>query len=135
MIYSSSAAHSIRTGTGTKDLLSRQEYFFPTEVYHAGVRMPRAILEGRMTRSAIRLLALTICATTLAGTSAASGTSHGKHIKKHGFRIVRPAWPGVSPPVQSGGVCPGMARSFDCKIWPPPFDEDPDRKVSGSDGA
>jgi hypothetical protein len=35
MIYSSSAAHSIRTGTGTKDLLSRQEYFFPTEVYHA----------------------------------------------------------------------------------------------------
>jgi hypothetical protein len=28
-----------------------------------------------------------------------------------------------------------MARSFDCKIWPPPFDEDPDRKVSGSDGA
>ena len=59
--------------------------------------MPWAILEGRMTRSAIRLLALTICATALAGAPAASGTSHGKHIKKHGFRIVRPAWPGVSP--------------------------------------
>ena len=97
--------------------------------------MPRAILEGRMTRSAIRLLTLIVGATTLAAAPAYPGTRHHKHIKKHGFRIVRPAWPDVSPPVQSGGVCPGMARSFDCKIWPPPFDEDPDRKVSGSDGA
>ena len=97
--------------------------------------MPRAILEGRMTRSAIRLLALTIFATTLAGAPAESGTSHGKHFKKHNFRTARPAWPGVGPPAQSGPVCPGMGRSFDCKIWPPPFDEDPDRKVSGSDGA
>ena len=88
-----------------------------------------------MTRSAIQLLALTICATTLAGAPAQSGTSHSKHIKKHAFRTVRPAWPGVSPPAQSGPVCPGMGRSFDCKIWPPPFDEDPDRKTSGSDGA
>ena len=46
-----------------------------------------------MTRSAIRLLALTIFATTLAGAPAESGTSHSKHIKKHSFRIVRPASP------------------------------------------
>ena len=57
-----------------------------------------------MTRSAIRLLALTIFATTLAGAPAESGTNHRKHIKKHGFRIVRPAWPGVSLPAQSGEI-------------------------------
>lgn len=88
-----------------------------------------------MSKSAIRLLALTIFATTLAGAPAESRTGHSKHIKKHGFRTVRPAWPGSSPPAQPGSVCPGIARSFDCKIWPPPIDEDPDRKISGSDGA
>jgi hypothetical protein len=31
---------------------------------------------------------------------------------------------------QSGDVCPGIGRSFDCKIWPPPFEDDPDRKTS-----
>jgi hypothetical protein len=90
--------------------------------------------ERRMSKSAIRLLALTIFATTLAGAPAESGTSHSKHIKKHSFRIVRPAWPAVSPPAQSGEVCPGIGRSFECRIWPPPINEDPDRKISGSDG-
>jgi hypothetical protein len=103
-----------------------------------------------MTRSAIRVLALTIFATTVAGAPAEAGTPHGKHItgkqitrkqitrkhiKRHVFRTAPPSWPGVSSPAPSGGVCPGMGRSFDCRIWPPPFDEDPDRKVSGSDGA
>ena len=83
-----------------------------------------------MTRSAIQFLTLIICATTLAAAPAESGTRHHKHI-----RTVRPAWPGVSPPAQSGEVCPGIARSFECKIWPPPIDQDPDRKASGSDGA
>ncbi len=42
-------------------------------------------------------------------------------------RPVAPSWSG------GGDVCPGLARSFDCKIWPPPFEDDPDRKHSGSD--
>ena len=88
-----------------------------------------------MTRSAIRLLTLIVGATTLAAAPAESGTRHHKHIKNHDFRTVRPAWPGVSPPAQSGDVCPGIGRSFECKIWPPPIDQDPDRKTSGSDGA
>jgi hypothetical protein len=43
------------------------------------------------------------------------------------IRPVAPSWSG------GGSVCPGLARSFDCKIWPPPFDDDPDRKASGAD--
>ena len=42
-------------------------------------------------------------------------------------RPVAPSWSG------GGSVCPGNARSFDCKVWPPPFDDDPDRKASGAD--
>jgi hypothetical protein len=43
------------------------------------------------------------------------------------FRPVVPSW-------RAGGdVCPGSGRSFECKVWPPPFDQDPDRKASGSD--
>ena len=26
-------------------------------------------------------------------------------------------------------VCPGGARSFDCKVWPPPAYDDPDRRA------
>ena len=97
-----------------------------------------------MSKSAIGFLALAITALAVAPTvaPAEAGTNHSQHIKKHktrnqAYRGLPPAartWPGASPPNQ-GGVCPGIARSFDCKIWPPPFDEDPDRKISGSDGA
>jgi hypothetical protein len=95
-----------------------------------------------MSQSAIRLLTLVVCAATVATVTPASAKHHKVHRSHiyqshgsyHGFSYSRPgaqAWP--SNP--SGSVCPGMGRSFDCKIWPPPFDEDPDRKTSGSDGA
>jgi len=32
------------------------------------------------------------------------------------------------------GSCPGMGRSLDCKVWPPPFDEDHDRKIGDGGG-
>jgi hypothetical protein len=44
------------------------------------------------------------------------------------------AWPAARSYSPAGPACPGLARSFDCKVWPPPIDEDPDRRVSGSDG-
>jgi hypothetical protein len=101
-----------------------------------------------MGKSTIRLLPLTICAAALVMvppvTPAEARTNHGKHVRKHytihrdpgfyGYRPADQAWPGASPPSRSGDVCPGIARSFDCKVWPPPMDEDPDRKISGSDG-
>jgi hypothetical protein len=96
---------------------------------------------------AIRVLALAIGAAALAVvpmvTPANAATINSKHIKKHKIQKSRgfsdpwsagQARPVARSPSQAGGVCPGNGRSFDCRVWPPPFDEDPDRKVSGSDG-
>ena len=97
-----------------------------------------------MSKFAIRLLTLAVCATALAVvpmvTPAKAETSSSKHLKKHkrqkGHGFGHPwsanqSWPVTRPPSQSGPVCPGSGRSFDCRVWPPPFDEDPDRKVPG----
>ena len=58
---------------------------------------------------------------------ATAETSSSKHIKKHKKIILRSpgfgqAWPVGSPSSQATPVCPGMARSFQCKIWPPPME-------------
>ena len=88
-----------------------------------------------MSKSAIGLLALTIFATTLAGAPAEVPAQATANISKSTVSDCPSGVAGGSPPAQPGSVCPGIARSFDCKIWPPPIDEDPDRKISGSDGA
>jgi hypothetical protein len=101
-----------------------------------------------MSKFAISLLTLAICATVAVVpmvTAATAETSSSKHIKKHKKIILRShgfsdpwsagqAWPVTRPSSQAGPVCPGIARSFECKIWPPPMDDDPDRKHSSSDG-
>ena len=101
-----------------------------------------------MSQSAIRLLTLSVCATALVVASvvtpvSAKTSSHKHHAihrsqiyRNHGFGYSRPAnqtWPVTRPAIPSGQICPGIGRSFDYKIWPPPIDEDPDRKASGSD--
>jgi hypothetical protein len=115
--------------------------------------MPLPHQEERVRQSAIRLLTLAICAVALVAiptlTPAKVRASGIERIKKHktvhrrqnvrnnGFgnpHQAERAWPGARPPALSGEVCPGNARSFDCKIWPPPFADDPDRKASGTDG-
>jgi hypothetical protein len=102
--------------------------------------------EGRMSKLAIRLLTLASYATTLGVfpivAPTVAETSNGRHIKKHkqkssGFSdpwSAGRAWPVTRPSSQAGGACPGMARGIDCSTWPPPMDEDPDRKASSSDG-
>src|ERR1700730_8221162 len=96
---------------------------------------------------AIRFLTLTVCATALIPmVTVTEGEASSRHVRKHqsishlrvspGFRRawatgeVRP----VTPSYSRGTVCPGIGRSFECKIWPPPIDEDPARKASGTDG-
>jgi hypothetical protein len=48
------------------------------------------------------------------------------------------ARPRFAPPSFEHGnadVCPGNAHgAYECKIWPPPVDDDPDRKGGGGDG-
>jgi hypothetical protein len=97
----------------------------------------------------IRPLTLAIYATALvvvpvmtAAESEASGQHLRKHHQRHHFGLnhgLHGSWAsgGFQPaarPSYSGEVCPGNARAFDCKIWPPPMYDDPDRKISGSDG-
>lgn len=103
-----------------------------------------------MGKTAIRFLTLCICtvvtaasltAVTSAKTKMSSNrerTSTHTFIRQHeyvrNYRSRRWAdWP-TSAPSRSGDVCPGSGRSFDCKIWPPPYADDPDRKMSGTDG-
>jgi hypothetical protein len=102
-----------------------------------------------MRHSAMRLLMLATSVVALMSVVATEAGAASRHVRKHHHRM-NPAWdntwhnawdnswasgavrPMVRPPV--GDVCPGSGRSFECKIWPPPFDQDPDRKISGSDG-
>jgi hypothetical protein len=100
-----------------------------------------------MSKFAIRLLTLAMYTTALVvvpmATPAKAETS-SRHIKKHktqkspGFSdpwSAGRAWPVTRSSSQAGEVCPGIARSFECRgAWPPPMYDDPDRKVSGSDG-
>jgi hypothetical protein len=91
------------------------------------------------------LTTLAIYATALAlvpmVAPAQAATINGKHIKKHKRTIARsfgfshPRFTDQAPVARpAGGSCRGSGRSFECATWPPPFDEDPDRKASGTDG-
>jgi hypothetical protein len=98
-----------------------------------------------MGKFATRLLTLAMYTTALAmapmATPVEAATGSDKPMK-HRKKIQRSpgvgdSWsagqarPVTRPYYGTGEVCPGMGRSFDCKIWPPPYDEDPDRKVPG----
>jgi len=96
-----------------------------------------------MSQFATRLL-LAICATALAVvpsvTPAKAETSRKHmHVKKHephwrhhygAAWAVGPAQPTARYYAPSEPICPAIGKSFDCKIWPPPFADDPDRKTS-----
>jgi hypothetical protein len=94
-----------------------------------------------MSQLAIRFLVLSVCATAMAAIplltsgEAEAGTRHA-NAKKHArhWRHASRPWFGEQRPFvapsQSDSVCPGIGRSFECKIWPPPFEDDPDRKTS-----
>jgi len=100
--------------------------------------------ERRKSRIAILLLMLAAYAMAQVVvpvvTPAKAAMSNGRHVKKHkkqkspGFSnpwLAGQAWPGNRPSSQP--VCPGNARAIDCRVWPPPIEDDPDRKVSGTD--
>ncbi len=95
-----------------------------------------------MNKFAIRLLTLAMCTAALAVvpavTPANAATQGSKHIKQKrihrhfaGSWSAGQPWPVARPYYRAGGVCPGLGRSFHCGTWPPPIDEDPDRKVRG----
>lgn len=79
---------------------------------------------------------------------AGEATASGLHVRKHhhrasphqrtylGFNDHRAAraFVPVAAPSSRGSACPGNARAIDCTVWPPPFEDDPDRKATSSDG-
>jgi hypothetical protein len=101
-----------------------------------------------MRRSAMRLLILTIGATAVVPVvTAIDIEASNRHVRKLHQRTslgwnnslrrsratqeIRPASPSSS---QGGDVCPGNARAIDCRIWPPPVVDDPDRRNGSGDG-
>jgi len=96
-----------------------------------------------MRPSTVRFLTLAICGTAMLAEPVLAATqseANSRQARPHHDRTIhrlrnafasqefRPAAPGRN----RSEVCPS-GRSFDCKIWPPPFDVDPDRK-SGDGG-
>ena len=122
---------------------SKEEPVVVDQLKHA--HSPR---ERRMSKRAIRLLTLAIYATALVVvpmvTPAEAETGSGRHTTKHkkhihwspgvsGPRSAGQAWPVIRPSSQAD-VCPGIARGIDCKTWPPPMYDDPDRRNGSADG-
>jgi hypothetical protein len=94
---------------------------------------------------AIRLLTLAAGATAAVAVGVVTspgGEAMSRHIRKHHQRM-SPGWTEswaaqdvrTAPSSHSfaDSPCPGNARSIDCNKWPPPFDDDADRK-SGDGG-
>lgn len=95
-----------------------------------------------MSQFAIRLSMLTIGAAALVvfpSVTAAQAETGKNQMHKHQRQwrhhdsaawSVGPRRPVVGSYSVSEPVCPAIGKSFDCKIWPPPFADDPDRKTS-----
>lgn len=101
-----------------------------------------------MSRLAIRFSVAAICASAFVAVPAVTPvqakeiskkTSRHMHMAKHRWHRMHHygrAWPsGEMRPVtgyynQPGPICPQVGHSFDCKIWPPPYEDDPDRKTT-----
>lgn len=96
---------------------------------------------------AVRLLTLAISASVAVPLATASDSeASSRHIRTHHQRThlgatiafrhspaAVEARPTASSWSRGGDVCPGNSRGIDCRIWPPPFDEDSDRN-SGDGG-
>jgi hypothetical protein len=82
-----------------------------------------------MSKSAIRLLTLAIAASV---TVAAPAKAYSAKKHRHVQQSIVPSDPGQAW-LPSGPNCPGLARSIDCRTWPP-YGDDPDRKASGRGG-
>jgi hypothetical protein len=97
-----------------------------------------------MSKFAVGLLTLAMYAASLPViamiTPAKAATSGGGQHKKHWRPRVSEPWyvaraqSFVSPYSQAGSICPGNARGIDCRVWPPPIEDDPDRKRAGGGG-
>jgi hypothetical protein len=100
-----------------------------------------------MRHGAIRVLILAAPAVAAISLLAPSGAEASRYVRKHHPQTklglnnsLRRSWaaeevrPIVRPWSGGGDVCPGNARGIDCKSWPPPIIDDPDRRNGSGDG-
>jgi hypothetical protein len=102
--------------------------------------------ERRLSPYTIRRLILVVCATAVGVipvVKATEGEASSRHIGKHhklknpglNSRASREIRPVARPSFGGGDVCPSNAHSgFECKIWPPPIYDDPDRRLGNGEG-
>jgi hypothetical protein len=78
-----------------------------------------------MSKFAIQFLALAIAASVTVAPAMANSAKHHRHIHR-ALVLSDPGqvWLAGGP---SGPNCGGIARSIDCKAWPP-YGDDPDRR-------
>ena len=91
-----------------------------------------------MSKPAILLSTLVVGATVMVAAPAITPADAKSHhaVKHRHWRHAygSPAYvagPTLAPAYRlSEPICPQVGHSFDCKIWPPPYADDPDRKTS-----
>ena len=89
-----------------------------------------------MSKFAIGLLTLAMYAASLP--VIAMITPAQAATKKH-WRPSEPSYAAraqqfVPPYSQAGPICPGLARGVDCRVFPPPIEDDPDRRKGPGGG-
>jgi hypothetical protein len=87
-----------------------------------------------LSTGAIALVLIPIIAPAKAATNAREEGKTQENIHFSNHRSSGQARPVTRPSSQAGELCPGGARSFNCKQWPPPINEDPDRKAGSGGG-
>jgi hypothetical protein len=100
----------------------------------------------RVRRHTTRLLTLAVFAMSvivIPVMTAGDGVASSRHLYKNHKRtshrltnaLASEEFHPAAPARNFGGdVCPGNARGIDCRIWPPPIKDDPDRRNGSGDG-
>jgi hypothetical protein len=91
-----------------------------------------------MSKFAIRLLILAMYAASLPVvamiTPAKAATKRHWRLRVSEPWYISQAQAFAPPSSQAGPICPGNARGIDCRVFPPPIEDDPDRKRAGGGG-
>ena len=136
--FRSSCHASARTFHEFRKVMGTSKSTIPVPVFHLKFLDGICRLRCRNFKwAALAIGAAALLVTPVVTLAQAKAASRHMHIKKHRWRRhhFRAVWPGgpAQPFVgayQSGPICPPIGKSFDCKIWPPPYADDPDRKTS-----
>ena len=135
--FRSSCHASARSFHELRKVMGTSKFTIPVPLFHLKFLDGNYRLRCRNFKWAALAIAAALLVTPAVTLAQAKAASRHMPIKKHRWHRhhFRAVWPGglAQPFVgayQSGPICPAIGKSFDCKIWPPPYADDPDRKTS-----